>query len=86
MRIHTLNPAYTVIKSFEKAGEDGLTRVARIVGRSRDAVRRWTYPKESCGTGGGIPRKHYQALLAAAVSDGVPLTLDQLVKQGDAER
>ncbi len=85
MRLHTLEPAYSIIRGFAKNGEDGLTRVARIVGRTRAAVQRWTYPRESGGTGGGIPRRHYHALMAAAEAEGRALTLEQLVRRGEAE-
>ena len=86
MRLHTLEPAYSIIKGFARNGEDGITRIARIIGRSRDAVKRWTYPKRQNGTGGGVPRRHYPALQAAAQAEGRVLTLEQLAREGDESR
>jgi hypothetical protein len=88
MRFHTLEPAYSIILAFAR-GDDyavGLRRVARIVGRSKDSVKRWAYPKRLNGTGGAIPRKHYLALQLASVAYGVKLTLEELATPGEEEK
>jgi len=85
MRLHDLEPAYSIIKSFSRTGRycDGLARVARIVRRSPSAVKRWAYPKSKHGTGGAIPRRHYEALQLASLADGSYLTLEQLAQPGE---
>lgn len=87
MRLHDLEPAFSIILSFSPSGDycDGLARVARIVGRSTSAVKRWAYPKSKHGTGGAIPRKHYAALSLASQGLGLPLTLADLAAPGEED-
>ena len=44
----------------------GARRVAEIVGCSENWVYRWKMEKDAGGTGGRVPRKAQEALLAAA--------------------
>ncbi len=62
------NPAKEVIKLLK-----GPTAVAKIVGIDRSQVHRWTLPKERLGTGGRVPRRHWEALLDYAQSKGIEL-------------
>lgn len=48
---------------IEKCG--GVNATAAILGVSPQAVYRWTYPKERGGTGGLVPAKYQQTLLAS---------------------
>lgn len=45
--------------------------VADACGVDVSRVYRWTYPTEKGGTGGRIPAKHFQAVLALAKKNGV---------------
>ena len=49
---------------IEKFG--GASNVAEIVGTERNAVYKWTYPKERGGSDGLIPSKYHGLLLKAA--------------------
>lgn len=63
-----MDPARTVI---EICG--GVDAVAAMTGRSKNRVRRWGYPKEQGGTGGLIPSDCQQLIMAAALTNGLPL-------------
>lgn len=52
----------------------GAQRVAEIVGCSDNWVYRWKMPKAAGGTGGLVPRKAQEALLAAAAEGAVDVT------------
>lgn len=62
------NSAKEVIKLLK-----GPTAVAKVVGIHRCQVHRWTLPKDRYGTGGRVPRKHWEALLDYAQSKGIDL-------------
>lgn len=62
------NPAKEVIKLLK-----GPTAVAKVVGIDRSQVHKWTLPKERRGTGGKVPRRHWEALIEYAKSQGVEL-------------
>lgn len=66
-----MEPAHTVITLC-----GGVAAVARMTGRSRVNVYRWTYPKERRGTGGQIPSDAQRKLLACARSEGIDLRPD----------
>jgi len=53
----------------------GPGKIAEWLGISATSVYRWTYARKSGGTGGRVPQKHIEPLLAAAQKNGVPLTL-----------
>lgn len=72
--IHFSEPAYTVI---EKLG--GKTAVASELGLAPSTLSRWCQPSPD-GTGGVIPQKHWQALLAYAKKQRIPLTVSDLVR------
>ena len=60
----------TVAKAvIEKCG--GIKVVMGICGVSRNAVYKWTYPKDRGGTGGIVPHYAAELLLANAKSGGV---------------
>lgn len=63
-----LDPARTII---EICG--GTREVARMVGRTENRIRRWTYPKDRGGTGGLIPTEAQPVLLAEARKRGADL-------------
>lgn len=63
-----LEPAKTVIDIC-----GGVKTVAEMIDRDESRVRRWTYPEGRGGTGGFIPRKAQQALLAEAGKRGIDL-------------
>lgn len=69
-----LDPAQTVLARFGGAGP-----LARHLGLDRSAVHRWALPKARGGSGGLIPARHHQRLLALAVSQGVALSPADLV-------
>lgn len=52
----------------------GPAEVAKIVGRVKQRVHSWTYPRDRHGTGGVIPAQVQLELLAHARSEGLPLT------------
>ena len=54
---------------IEKCG--GTQRVAEIVGCSENWVYRWRMAKDAGGTGGRVPRRAQEALLAAAAKGTV---------------
>lgn len=73
-----LNPAKKIIDSF-----GGERVVADIVGASYTAPYRWQYPVVKGGTGGRIPQKHIQTLLAAAKERGISLSLPDFFDEGE---
>ena len=68
------NPAKHVI---DKCG--GHKAVAEMTGTSLTNVYRWTYPKESGGTGGLIPAKYQAPLLTAAKKSGINLLASDFI-------
>lgn len=64
-----LNPAARIIGKL-----GGFAVVAKICDVDVSRVHRWTYEVERGGTGGFIPRKRQDLLLAAAPELNVPLT------------
>lgn len=52
----------------------GIDEVARITGRTKVSVYRWSHPKEKGGCAGFIPRAAALRLLAAAPEKGVQIT------------
>ena len=56
---------------IEKCG--GVVMVAELVGVDVSRVYRWTYPRDRGGTGGVIPAKHQQRLMARAREHGIDL-------------
>lgn len=67
-------PALTVLARFGGAGP-----LSRLLGLDRSAVHRWALPKSRGGSGGLVPAKHHQRLLALANAQGVALTAADLV-------
>jgi hypothetical protein len=50
-----------------------------LLGLDRSAVNRWALPKSLGGSGGLVPAKHHQRLLALATAQGVTLCAADLV-------
>ena len=76
-----LDPARTVLARFGGAGP-----LSRLLGLDRSAVHRWALPKARGGTGGLLPAKHHQRLLALAIAEGVVLSAADLIGVPDAEK
>lgn len=51
----------------------GLSSVAKAANTSTTTVQRWRLPKQKGGTGGFIPRKHHDLLIAKSREVGVDL-------------
>jgi hypothetical protein len=68
------DPAATVLARFGGAGP-----LAQLLRLDRSAVHRWALPKHRGGSGGLIPARHHQRLLALAASHGIALTAAELV-------
>lgn len=66
------NPAERIIAKF-----GGPAVVAEITKRDISRVHRWTYPPEKGGSGGIIPPKAQDMLLAEAAARGIALTRDE---------
>lgn len=52
----------------------GPAKVSKEIGIHRTRVSNWKRPREAGGTGGVIPRKYYETLVAMAQREGVPLS------------
>lgn len=68
-----LNPAYGLIRKFdrdEKRGEDLLSERLRI---ARSTVQRWAYPRDRGGTGGYVPTWYHDKILELAEELGRPV-------------
>lgn len=61
-------------KIIEKLGGEAV--VARITGTASTAPYRWQYPVDRGGTGGSIPQKHIEPLIAFAREHGIDLKTD----------
>jgi hypothetical protein len=78
-----MEPARTIIELF-----GGYRCVASITGRHPTRVLRWTYPVERGGTGGLIPARYQQILLAHARAAGIDLRPEHFfpgIEEGPAE-
>jgi hypothetical protein len=62
-------PATSIIVKFK-----GLKAVAEITGVRPHTVMRWRYPRSKRGTGGIIPHRHADRLLAFARENGIELS------------
>lgn len=63
----------------------GPARVADLLGMTREAVYKWTYPRERGGTGGYIPARRQLELMVVAKMNGIVLTKDDFFPQDSAE-
>lgn len=76
-----IDPAHTII---EKLGGVGI--VASTLGVNRQAVWKWTQPKnKSGGTGGLIPQRHHLPLLDLARSRDISLTAAEFLPSSEKE-
>lgn len=69
-----IDPAATVLARFGGAGP-----LAQLLRLDRSAVHRWALPKHRGGSGGLIPARHHQRLLALAAQRGIALTAADLI-------
>ena len=69
-----LSPAREVVA---KCG--GVRATARALELHPSAVSKWRVSSKQKGTGGRIPQRHWQALLAHAKKERIELTLSDLV-------
>ena len=69
-----VDPAATVLTRFGGAGP-----LAQLLRLDRSAVHRWALPKHRGGSGGLIPARHHQRLLALAAEQGIALTAADLI-------
>lgn len=67
-------PASSIIAAL-----GGLKAVSSATGVSVVTVQRWRFPKERGGTGGFIPRKYHDDLLALAHRTGVEMSISAFV-------
>jgi hypothetical protein len=58
---YCVDPAWTVIRAL-----GGVRSVSKILNTSPETVSRWNRPAAQDGTGGYIPEKYWEAILAAA--------------------
>jgi len=70
-------PAYTIINLL-----GGATKVAAFLKTTRQAVWKWTWPRQKGGTGGLVPQRHHPAILALARQQGVYLTAEHFLPGG----
>lgn len=69
-----MEPARSVIELL-----GGEKAVSKATGTAYTAPYRWQQPRDKGGTGGNIPQRHHNALLAYARSQGVRLTAEDLL-------
>ena len=67
-------PAKSIIEAF-----GGVDAVAKIVGRNRASVFRWTYPKDKGGTSGLIPTECQSVLYNHAVKHKMDLKAEDFM-------
>jgi hypothetical protein len=67
---NTISPA--AARVIAKCG--GVASTAKMLGRSKSWVYKWTYPKDRNGRGGIVPHEDAQALLEAAPRMGIDLS------------
>lgn len=79
-----LEPAYSVIRKFDKVDNGrivarGTDVLAHRLGLTRPAVLKWTLASEKSGTGGYIPHRYYDEILAYADEVGVSVDPSEFV-------
>jgi hypothetical protein len=82
-KVLLMEPARTIIELL-----GGYRSVASITGHHPTRVLRWTYPVERGGTGGLIPARYQQFLLAHAKRAGIDLRPEHFfpgIEEGPAE-
>jgi len=90
VRMSKLEPAYSVIRKFDGTDAAGKKRgtiiLAEHLGLTRSAVAKWTLPPKdggNGGTGGYIPSRYYDDILAFAEKIGVDLDEGEFVRRPD---
>lgn len=74
-----LDPAYSVIRKFDTKERRGSYVLSQRLGLTRSAVTKWTLPVEQMGTGGYIPPRYYDSILAFAKELGISLHPSEFV-------
>lgn len=59
----------------------GPVRVAELLGTTRQAIYKWTYPRDRGGTGGYIPARRQLELMIVARMNGIELSKDDFFPQ-----
>lgn len=73
--IKNRKPALAVIHKF-----GGVAKMAELTGIKKQTIYRWTYPKNKHnGTGGQIPARHHQLILATASVNDIDVVESDLV-------
>jgi hypothetical protein len=78
-----LDPAYSVIRKFDLDGRRGPLVLAERLGVDRSTVQKWSMSRDTGGTGGYIPSRHYEAIMESARELGVSLDEREFVKKSD---
>lgn len=75
MSDYQLQPAAGIVARF-----GGCRPMARVLGVYPSTISRWMTPVERGGTGGHIPRRHWQRILDIGHAQGLRLKLADLVR------
>lgn len=70
---HSMQPARHIVDLF-----GGCRALGRTLGISASTVSRWTTAKENDGTGGRIPQKYWDDIVANAKRAGKTITANDL--------
>ena len=81
-----LEPAYSVIRKFDRDGRRGSYVLAAKLGIGRPAVTKWALSKQKGGTGGYIPPHYYTKIMSIARDLGIPLTPSELTGLTEFDR
>jgi uncharacterized protein YgbK (DUF1537 family) len=83
VRMSKLEPAYSIIKKFDPTGQGKVSRgaeaIASRIGLTRSAVSKWALPVKQSGTGGYVPPRYYDDILAFANEAGIELDPKEFV-------
>ena len=76
-----LEPAYSVIRKFDRPDKRGEAILGTRLGVARTTVLKWTLAREKGGTGGYVPPMYYEGILAFADTLGVQLEPGEFVRK-----
>ena len=74
--------ARRIIDKFATPGKSGPAAISEGTGISREQIYRWDYSVERGGTGGRVPSRSLQKVLAWARTIGVTFTPEELDPRG----
>jgi hypothetical protein len=75
-----INPAAKIIKKFATNDHPGTYFIARLLGITQHAVRKWRVSKDSGGSDGVIPEKYRDIILRYANSKKIKMTAKEFLK------